>query len=153
VKNKKNIYFLIPAVLLIWGVIGYRIVKSINPTPPDTTHRVAVVDFKPKAMVVSKPYTIKADYRDPFLGTMATNKKKIKRVVQKKPVVFPPVQYVGFIAPIGKKKSPVFILKINGQQELLKKRETAQELQLFSGNQKEVVLKYKGVKKTFPIQN
>ncbi|MDC9722880.1 MAG: hypothetical protein PSN34_08905 [Urechidicola sp.] len=152
-KNKKNIYFLIPAVLLIWGIIGYRIVRSINPPQPNATTQVAITDFKPKEVVVSKPYSINANYRDPFLGTMATNKKKVKRVVQKKPVVFPSVQYVGFVAPIGKKKSPVFILKINGQQELLKKRETAQELQLVSGNQKEVVLKYKGIKKTFSIQN
>ncbi len=152
-KNKKNIYFLIPTVLLIWGIIGYKIVKSINPSQPNATTRVAIADFKPKELVVSKPYTINANYRDPFLGSIATNKKKVKRVVQKKSIVFPSVQYVGFIAPIGKKKSPVFILKIYGQQELLKKRETAQELQLVSGNQKEIVLKYKGVKKTFSIQN
>ncbi len=138
--------------MVIWGLIGYRVVKSINPSQNNTVEQIAMISFEPEKIKKSETYAINANYRDPFLGALPSSKKVIFRPIQKKQVVFPPIQYIGFIAPKTTKKSNIYILLINNKQEFLKKRKSVQDVKLISGNDKEVVLKYKGETKTFQIQ-
>ena len=67
-KNKKNIYILLPAVILIWGLLGYRIFSGLKPSNT-AEEKLTVRAFKPQELKESEPFTISTDYRDPFLGT------------------------------------------------------------------------------------
>lgn len=156
-KNKKNIYFLVPAILIIWGLIGYRIYKAINPPPTEVIAINAVDGFKPKKVKTVKSYDINADYRDPFLGILASNKKVKRKATTtvakpKEQIAFPTIVYKGIISPKTSRKSAVYLVQINGQQNLLKLRNTSQEVTLISGNDKEIVLEYKKERKTYLIQ-
>lgn len=156
-KNKKNIYILVPAILIIWSLIGYRIYKAVNPPPIEIVAINTEDSFKPKKVEVIKSYNINADYRDPFLGTLASNKKTQRKTATtitepKEQIVFPTIFYKGIVSPKTNKKSAVYLVQINGQQNLLKLRNTSQEITLISGNSKEVVLEYKKERKTFSIQ-
>lgn len=156
-KNKKNIFFLVPAILIIWGLIGYRIYKAVNPLPIETITTNTVDDFKPKKIATTKSYTINAAYRDPFLGTLTSNimrKRKVATTVTKpkEQLVFPTIVYKGIVSPKTSRKSAVYLVQINGQQNLLKLRSASQEITLISGNGKEIVLEYKKERKTYLIQ-
>ncbi len=156
-KNKKNIYFLIPAALIVWGLIGYRIYKAVNPPPIEVLAINADDSFKPKKVESVKSYDINADYRDPFLGTLASNNKLKRKVTTtsvkpKEQIVFPNIVYKGIVSPKTNKKTAVYLIQVNGQQKLLKLRNTSQEVTLISGNSKEVVLEYQKERKTFSIQ-
>lgn len=156
-KNKKNIYFLVPTVLFIWGIIGYRIIKTINPAPKTIVTTNIAVHFKPNKVNATVPYTINPNYRDPFLGKITSPKKKTKKVatkprVTKKEVVFPKIIYKGVVSPKTAKNPPIFLVQINGEQNLLKLKGEAQQVSLISGNEKEVVLEYKRKRQTFSIQ-
>jgi hypothetical protein len=152
-KSKKNSYFLVPAVLIIWGLIGYRIYKGFS-TPKTTVNAITTTaDFKPVKINSSKPYEINANYRDPFLGTLASNLKK--RTTNAKPneqIAFPKIVFKGIVSPKTKNKSAVYLVQINGQQNLLKLNNTTQEVKLISGNDTKIVLEYKKARQSFLIQ-
>lgn len=153
-KSKKNLYFLVPAVLIIWSLIGYRIYKAIASPKTPTNIVINNSEFKPTKINTTKPYNIKANYRDPFLGTMARSSKKKKATSKKtkEVVVFPKIVYKGMIAPKTKNKPAVYLIQINGKQNFLKVNAIIDEVKLIKGNNKEVVLEYKKTRKSFPIQ-
>ena len=156
-KNKKTIYFLIPAALIVWGLIGYRVYKAVNPTPTEVIAINTDDNFKPKKVETVQSYDINADYRDPFLGTLASNKKVKRKAITtvakpKEQIIFPTIVYKGIVSPKTNKKATVYLVQINGQQNLLKLQNTSEEVTLISGNDKEVVLEYQKERKTFSIQ-
>ncbi len=152
-KNKKNIYFLLPAVILIWGLLGYRVYSGLQPSTT-TNEELTVATFKPQELKETEPFTISTDYRDPFLGTYnkkSVIKKTSKRVEKIAKVPFPMIVYKGMMSSQSKKS--VFIITVNGQQFLYKNRTTHNEVKLLKGNVKEVTLQYKGQRQKFKISN
>ncbi len=83
--NRKVILFLLPLVLIIWGVIIYRIINAIadHELPvAEEIHRTA----PPKKGQVQ--FTLALNYPDPFLGTPKPRSKpasKETKVTQTKP--------------------------------------------------------------------
>lgn len=154
-KNKKNIYFLLPAVLIIWGLLSYRVYTSLSPTKTVAENNLPTTQFKPQEISTAETFTISTEYRDPFLGTV-TKKPKTKtqkrskkiNVTPQKP--FPTIVYKGVVAAKGKKEQ-VFIISINGQQHFFKKNSTKNEVKLVRGTSSEIVVRFQGQKKTFPI--
>ena len=153
-KNKKNIYILFPAVILIWSILIYKIVAATKPMKAEL--QVETAQFKPLQLQESATFTVNTNYRDPFLGTIS-QKKKVKpkkrtvKVAKQKPKVpFPKIIYKGVVSSKGK-KSQVFLIAINGQQFFFKRNQTQNEVKLLRGNSKEVVLKFQGQQQTFPI--
>ena len=150
-KNKKNIYFLLPAVLLIWGLIGYRIFNAIQPTTL-TQQEVSSVNFTPKPLVTAERFSLQMDYRDPFLGPKKVVKKTVqptKRQVKTPAKPFPAVVYKGLVSGSG--ANQVFIISHNNRQYFFKKRQTQAGFTLVSGNAKTVTLRFEGQQKTIAI--
>ena len=151
-KNKKNIYFLLPAVLIIWGLLGYRIFSTVQPNNTSNNLTTSQVVFKPNEFKESKPFIVNLDYRDPFLGTTTTvkktkNKLKIKAKPQpKKP--FPQIVYKGVVSGTT---NQVFIISIDGKQYFFKKNQMHNEIKLISGTSKSVSLKFQGQQQIFQI--
>ena len=80
-KNKKNLYILLPIVLLIWGAVMYQFFSfsTIEELQTDTSN-----EFVLKHIAIKERDTvaINVNYRDPFLGKMYS--EKINGTVAKK---------------------------------------------------------------------
>jgi hypothetical protein len=152
-KNKKNIYILLPIVLLIWGLVMYELFSFSKPDEVIATEPSGS-DFKPAKIKERTPFSIDINYRDPFLGKMysaqkssptvkkSTSKiKKIPNVVA--PLVWPTIAYKGIVSDT-KDKTRVFMLIIGGKTFLMKKGEIANEVFLKDGDRESIYVKYKG---------
>ncbi len=153
-KNKKNIYILAPAVVLVWGLLIYKIVAGLNPSVDTTPTSETIVEFKPKSFKQAESFTIAADYRDPFLGTFKKKTKKRSRVkpTPEKPTTpFPNVVFKGIISPKGKNEK-VFLIQVNGNQYLFKQNAVFNEVKLLKGNATEVTMQFEKQVQTFQLK-
>lgn len=155
-KNKTKTYLLLAAVLCIWGVIGYKIINGLNPEEPQVVAQEYDKTFKPKTIAEIDTFSIKNVERDPFLGTLSSNKKTNFTSKNTKTKVdniktIPNIIFGGLI----KKQNTtdqVFVLNINNKQHLLKKGQTADSVRLISGNTKEIVVRYQNKSQTIKRQ-
>ena len=142
-------------MLIIWGIIGYKIISGINPETPETTNQNIAVNFTPKTNIKADTFSIKTVNRDPFLGTlMATNRKtaiSLKSGIKKPYVVMPNITYGGLIKN-QQSAQQIFVVNINNRQYLLKKGQIQDEVKLVSGNTKEIVVRFNSKAQTIPIQ-
>ncbi len=150
-KNVKT-YVLLGAVIVIWGIIAIRIFSALSPEPEEQkiVSNATFTRLKPKHQ---DTFTIKADYRDPFLGTTrkpSTQAKKPKKVIKKE---MPPlnIQYTGSMLNSSNNKR-IFFVTLNGQQHLLETGKTAQEVTLVRGSEKTITIRYQGFTKSIPLQ-
>jgi hypothetical protein len=142
-KNKKMLYVLLPAVVLIWGMIAYRIVQSLEGeilVKPASGSR----HDKIEEQTTDESYVLLTDYPDPFLSNpikkskdrifpfpqapMPQQSRSISAtpVHSPSPLVVPPVTvhwpevaYLGVIENKAK-KTKVALLKVAGQEVLLR---------------------------------
>lgn len=148
-KNKTKTYVLIVLVLGIWGLIGYRVLSAVNPKEPTVPQQYVDVAFHPKAQTATDTFSIQKANRDPFLGTLLVKKEKqsIKKVQVKTTVEWPQISYQGHIAQ-QKGKAEIFIVSINGRQQLMKTGQILDGVKLVHGTEKAIALSYKGIRKT-----
>jgi len=76
--------------------------------------------------------------------------KKKKRYISKKKkekIVFPTMEYKGVFSS-SLKKNTVYLIIINGKQEMFKINEIHQEVKLLQGNKEKITIKYKTEKQT-----
>lgn len=142
---------LLGLVLAIWGIIGFRILGVFSPER-EAVVAVDKLNFKPKEIVEKDTFSILADYRDPFLGTLSVAKKKTAASKPKQPAVaFPNIVYTGLITD-QQTKANIFFVTIAGKQFLMQKRGMENEVTLISGNGKNIKVRYKEKLKTIPLQ-
>jgi len=153
-KNKKNIYFLLPLVVIIWGLIAYKIFSGLKPSTFNEKVIQTNKQFIPKIVKQTETFKIDSNYRDPFLGTIKKKKTAVRKTgksVVKKTVVFPIVIYKGIIAPKNRNEK-VFIIVVNGKQYLFKRNSVFDNVKLLSGTTHEVVLQFQNNRQTFPLE-
>lgn len=148
-KQQKT-YALLAAVLIIWGLIGYQFYTNLNSTSEVPTIIKKRQNFVPKMVKEQEQYTINATYRDPFLGKRYIYKKKRVVAPKKQPLVpFPSIIYNGVIEGNGTK---AYILTIDGNQIILKRRQTKQQVTLVKGTSKQVTIRFQKRTKTISLQ-
>lgn len=151
-KNKKNIKVLLPLVIIIWGILIFKIVDAFR--PDDMTLQQGVVSsFKAPDVKEKEQFNLKVIENDPFLGTpyAKSNKKNngaIKSVQNETP--WPSIQYLGLVSD-NNSKSKVFIISINGQQQLVGAGEITQDVKVVKGNSESVTLKFNGHTQVYSI--
>lgn len=151
-KNKKNIYILLPIVLLVWGAVLYQLFSLVN-TDEIISKEKNEYSIKPLKIQERKTFTIDVNYRDPFLGKMYAPKKissvKIKSskgnkiVKPQESLVWPAILYKGMIADTKDKKK-IFILIIDGKNHFMNIGDTENDVFLKTGDRESVYVKYKG---------
>lgn len=151
-KNTKT-YLLLAAVILIWGIVIYKIV-SAGAEEPDIISNVAIDKLEPLASKERDTFSITAEYRDPFLGTMA--KKKVKTTKRTTKPKKPPqpeinIRYTGLITDQDT-KSKIFFVSINGQQHLMSANDEVQKVRLLSGTESSIRVHYNGKTKSVALQ-
>lgn len=150
-KNKKNIYILLPIVTLIWGILIFQFFSF---TTPEESSRNAspVFNLKPLKIKERKSFTVDVDYRDPFLGKMYNEQKvsKVKSVakIKREPkrqeeIIWPTIVYKGMISD-SKQKNKLFILVIADKNYFMKIGDTENDIFLKEGDKESVYVKYKG---------
>ncbi|WP_163408506.1 hypothetical protein [Flavobacterium ajazii] len=151
-KNKKNIYILLPLVLLVWGAVLFQVFSFTN---ADETLPVSNPEFSLKPLKINKreTFAINVNYRDPFLGKMYVSEKasKVKTAhsktakVVKEPeaLVWPNIVYKGLIAD-SKGKNKIFVLIIDNKNYFMKIGDTENEIFLKDGDKESIYVKYKG---------
>ena len=149
-KNKKNIYFLLPLVLFIWGAVLYQFFSysddgKLIEAASENSH------LKPLSIKERDTFSIEVKYRDPFLGKVYNENpvkvsrkntaKKITKVAE--PIVWPSIIYKGIVSD-SDGKTKVFMLIINGKTFLMKKGDVEYDVFLKDGDRESVYVKYKG---------
>lgn len=149
-KNKKSIYILLPLVLLIWGILGYRLFSFFGneeePIENDLTFQVQNTTNKAPDSV-----KIVVDYRDPFSGKLSNgnNSNKLKTSNLRKPKIEtvlnnmeenkPIIVYRGLVSDT-KDKNKVFMFSVDNKTYLLEKGQTENDIKVISGDTKQITL-------------
>ena len=156
-KNKHLIYLLGPLVLLIWGLIFYKVYEHFR--GGKEVFGNAAAKYTDKKENAPDTFTIKANYRDPFLDrnyrlvTQSIGKTNIsehrsgiapKTVV---PEVFPDIRYYGLIAN-AKNKRKVGLFKMSNKDLLLKEGESFNDLKITKLFNDSAKITYHKTKKT-----
>jgi len=151
-KSKRNTYLLLAAVIVIWGLLIFRL---FNPENEDDLVQASPMDTGPAIINKIKPkdtFSIRTYDRDPFLGTIQKKEKPKKRVVRPQEIInWPSVIYKGLVAG-NQAKDNVYILEINGNQYLMKRNTTENEITLLQGKASQVIVRYKKQRKTIGRQ-
>ncbi|WP_437368397.1 hypothetical protein [Maribacter litoralis] len=146
-KKQHKTYLLLAVVLLVWGMIGYKFVSAINPSV-ESNDKVVVADkFVPKEIKEREQFTIVAEYRDPFLGTIrnpASNRRKKVSIIVKKDLPKKNIVYTGFITDKGSKQK-IFFVTIDGQQQMMGLKDTFKEVKLVQGTNSYIKVSYNGI--------
>ncbi len=131
-KNKKNLYFLVPAVLFVWGVIIYRVVDFTSDGDADFTPRTYATPLRENQE--TEQYQLKSSYPDPFLKTLTSadgvtslndkidNQEQPQTQETTTPITPLNIQYRGFITESGT-NARIALLVIEGKEVFLKKGE------------------------------
>lgn len=135
---------LLGLVLFIWGIIGYRVVKTLSPDE-EPIPASKPLSFNPKPLVKKDTFSLLANYRDPFLGPLPKNKRKpSKNQVVKKPVQKRNIAYSGSVSQSGSGNS-LFFVTIDGHQYMMSIKEEVNGVQLISGNKGDIKVRYNGI--------
>lgn len=145
-KKQYKTYALLSLVLVVWGLIGFRLVKAINPSTEPQKNATITEKFSPKTITERERFDIIADYRDPFLGTIKTKKstvnkkisKPIKKDIQKKNIT-----YTGFIIDKGS-NDKLFFVTIDGKQHLMGLKNTINDVTIIAGTKSFIKVAYYG---------
>jgi type II secretory pathway component PulC len=153
-SKKGKTYILLAVVLGIWGTIGYQIFIKFSPVETSIVATNSDVNFTPKKVIEEDTFSINSEHRDPFLGKpyrqKQVSKTKKSTTAKKDSIVFPSIAYKGVISKQQSSQN-IYIISINGQQQLFKVGKTIQDLKLLKGNKKSVIVSFKGKRKTIDV--
>ncbi|GAA4234254.1 hypothetical protein GCM10022291_13270 [Postechiella marina] len=136
--------------LNIWGVLGYRILSTVNPGTPEIALQDFEGSFIPKQNKMVDTFSIQTVNRDPFLGTLLVKKKATsnkQKQSRKEKVIWMPIIYHGCIVK-QKSNAKIYIISINDKQILMKIGQEIDGIKLIRGNSKSVLLEYKQSRKS-----
>jgi hypothetical protein len=146
-KNRKMLYLLFPAVILIWGFVVYNILSHIRSS--DISYEEMKIPMINSSLTNdSNQYTLIANYRDPFYTGSIANKdesqdhiKSIEARPTEQPVIWPAIEYLGLI--INNKKY-LGLLKINNVNQLMMESENRSDVKLIKLYSDSVILNFQG---------
>ncbi|GAB5400861.1 MAG: hypothetical protein Aureis2KO_24460 [Aureisphaera sp.] len=106
-------------------------------------------DIKPK-----EQFALLAIESDPFLGTVyKKERKKTTSNTTSKPkeeIAWPNILYQGLVSDEGS-DDKIFVLTINGQQQLMREGESLENVQVIRGNKEKITLRFEGKTQEFSI--
>lgn len=156
-KNKRNTYLLFAIVVIVWGIISYKILNTLYPNKETVKPQEELADFQPKPVQEQHTFTVSAHQRDPFLGTFNLPETKHitsgspKAVSKKKEEMSKiPIIFSGMITDKTSKEK-IFFVSISSQQYVMRINDEVQQVKLLKGDKKAIRVKYNNQLKTIPI--
>ncbi|MBN1339748.1 MAG: hypothetical protein JXA03_10520 [Bacteroidales bacterium] len=151
-RNKKTLYILLPAVVLIWGAVVHKIISGID-GDNNTGRRQNYVQKAPGPSYLPDTFSMSGNCRDPFRpekvyqAPSGKNANVVNRGKTKN-VRWPQVTYNGWMKNI--KTGTVQVnLVIAGQDRILKPGEEKEGIALVRVWEDSVMLKYDNDIKSF----
>jgi hypothetical protein len=158
-KNKKSIYVLAPAVLLVWALIIYRVSDGLQSGDSYYTALSYSPGEQLPVMADTFAYTLQLNYPDPFLGKarpvlpapntappqLALLRTEPPAAALQQPVPVNPIdytryKYIGLVEHKDKKDQLALVI-LDGKSLMLRKGETAEGVQLLKLYRDSVELK------------
>jgi hypothetical protein len=139
-KNKKLSWVLLPVVVVIWAMIGWKVYASMS--AEDDQFVPGKVDSGQTNNLSNVPdtYQLSLDYRDPFLDARSAPKKNThasaaqnsvppKKIDAEPPVKKEPpsIQYFGLVKEKTSNKTVGF-LRVNGESFFVKQNDLISEI-------------------------
>ena len=164
-KNKKLTYFLGFLVLMVWGIIIYRIFAAASGGDDDAVSAVTNVPQKEayNDFAIAKDTThLLLNYRDPFglVKQKDTAIRPIKKSLNKSVASMPKqpafnwgfIQYLGYIRnPVSKKL--ITLVTINGKSEMLSEGESRGQVKLIKNLRDSIKISFNGKTKFIAIKS
>ncbi|WP_417921370.1 hypothetical protein [Christiangramia marina] len=150
-KNK-NLYVLIPVVLIIWGVLGFKFFNSLSKDINSiSTNSLQETIQNPKIPRNLRMLKLRDIDKDPFLGlsyqkpSRNYNNHHVKKISR---IEWPPITYLGSIEDASDSNS-IHIIKVGRSQFLFENGDIHLEVKLIRTFKNKVRLSYKGESKVF----
>ncbi len=173
-KNKKLQYILIITVVIIWGLIIYRIIKYSVKKPSIAFNNNSVSIVNRKSGEEKDTFSIYADYRNPFFKSNRYNnikktglkkknkneeiknrkKKKMnksKNVDFKKIIDWPTVKYCGIVQNYRSGKK-VGLIEIKRETYLIQEKDTVSDIYIKKMYKDSVEIIFSNVNRTYFIE-
>lgn len=154
-KKRTKTYVLLSVVIVVWAIIGYKVISALNPDEPNNQEiKSFKTAFNPTIQKERDTFSIQPVRKDPFLGTLLIKpepKKITRSTVKTKKVKWPMVKYQGLVSKMSSKRDQVYIVTINRVQYLAKKGQIIDSIKVVNGNENQVVLRYKNELKTISL--
>jgi len=142
-KNKKTLYYLIPAVILIWGIIVYKIITVTNYESVKHSSATSIPSINSQD-TLPKEYQLLLNYKDPFLLEPAFRQNKVKSqsrnadlsATRQKPIKNVPqlnlmnIMYIGMVEKPG--NHTIALINIGGETKMLRKGEHADQIKVLN---------------------
>jgi hypothetical protein len=163
-KNKKLTYFLGFAVLVVWGLILYRVFDASGGDDNDSSpvksapiQKEAYNDYE----ILTDTSHLLLNYRDPFSQGREKDTAQIplKKLLVKNRILLPPkpafnwgfIQYSGYIRNPGSKKL-IALVSINGKDEMFSEGETKDHVKLIKNLRDSIRIRFNGKTKFITIK-
>ena len=154
-KKQNKTYLLLAVVLGIWGIIAFKFFAAANPGNTEIAQVETDAVFVPRQVKERETFTILANYRDPFLGTVQAPKKKVKKatstgVKKKKVVPSKSIQFTGFITDKNSRQK-IFFVTVDGQQQMMSAGDVFQEVKLLRGTKSAITVTHNGNRQSIAL--
>ena len=158
-KNKKLAYILFPVVLLVWGIVGYKLYVKFFGEEDAIVASTEIVSAD-KANTFTDHFDIENNYRDPFLGNAVreavvsaqAQQAPVQRQVVVAPPVLKPMVYWPAIKVGGIVNEKKFMGIISGKNVLLSKGEQALGVTFVKSSKDSVWFKFSNEQKAYPLK-
>jgi len=148
-KNKKLLYVLVPAVLVIWGAIAHRALMYLSVN--NDNHTLLMKNQQQGSLVTSNDtFTLLLNYPDPFGYEPRPNSVVNQPRNQIKKNKWPQVQIYGIIGN-GNKDCMLVSLSIDNQDAIIKVGERIHQVKLVRVKSQSMTLSFEGEQKQFKL--
>lgn len=162
-KNKRLTYILIPLVLMIWGVIFYKIYVHIS--DDEVLLKEKPTERKMEPAKTRDTFVVKANYRDPFLSGQKRQILAVSGIENggnggqvtggftrhkdpKPEIVIPDLKYFGMIVNANKKQK-IGLFRLNNKDAIVKEGELFESFKISKLYNDSVKTTFGKIKKTF----
>ena len=156
-KGSKSLYFLLPAVLFVWGLIGYRFMNMTGDTSYEAPTPILIPTAKTEQSQPNDRELV-LDYPDPFLSNPKYSLESDEKEIEKSPQIkedpyknWAPLKYQGQISH-SKRNNRVAIVEIAGTRYLMELGDDVLGYELVSLNQDSVRLAFQQVERWVKVQ-
>ena len=154
-KNK-GAYLLLPLVLALWILIGYRIYKYIRHPDVILVNKQAEDITTSPVSYIPDTFNIEANYRDPFLGSIYPHeeaKSIVKTASIPKPLAavkspWPVIIYKGIIRNKDSNKA-LALLTVNGKLKSLTENDNLNGIKVIAIERDSLTVTFEGERRFF----
>jgi hypothetical protein len=163
--NKPLTYVLIGGVLLVWGVIFFRVFMGTAETTPSIVSPRSVIRNEKQNSFARDTFDLLLSYRDPFLSNTARtgngfasfysgqangNVKAVKKKVKvKEPVVEIDWSFISYLGLVNNKvqKKNIGLMVVNGKEYMINEGDRIEEITVLKKAKDSIQVSYKEQKK------